>query len=53
MGGADWRDGGAGRYCAVGLAREAVSDGGGVGAGAAGWGWRRCEVALLGVGLAR
>ena len=27
MGGADWRDGGAGRYCAVGLAREAVSDG--------------------------
>ena len=35
-----------------GTTREAVSDGGGVG-GAAGWGWRRCEVALLGVGLAR
>ena len=40
MGGADWRDGGAGRYCAVGLARRRFRTGegwegrrGGVGAG--------------------
>ena len=39
-GGGGEDDGGAGRYCAVGLAREVVSDGRGAG-GAAGWGWRR------------
>ena len=46
MGGADWRDGGAGRYCAVGLARRRFRTGegwegrrGGVSAG---------EVALSG-----
>ena len=57
MGGADWRDGGAGRYCAVGLARRRFRTGegwegrrGGVsagevalsgGAGVIGW-RRRC-----------